>query len=193
MILAKYRDKYLGQRDNRKAYWIEKGFVVGQGVIRQECDAIPHTMQSLQNILETNQQQIKELENHLQAFVAMRDAAVIAIPTIQEKVDEISEQLRVGALNMHKGAEDITQAATHVSSELEVSAQKISGSSEKVASVADTLNQQMQHTSQTLLDSTQSIQTALTEGANQLKTSVADSDRRPSRTHGRGSNERQLS
>ena len=144
-------------------------------VIRQECDAIPHTMQSLQNILETNQQQIKELENHLQAFVAMRDAAVIAIPTIQEKVDEISEQLRVGALNMHKGAEDITQAATHVSSELEVSAQKISGSSEKVASVADTLNQQMQHTSQTLLDSTQSIQTALIEGANQLKASVADS------------------
>jgi len=144
-------------------------------VIRQECDAIPHTMQSLQKILETNQQQIKELENHLQAFVAMRDAAVIAIPTIQEKIDEVSEQLRVGALNMHKGAEDITQAATHVSSELEVSVQKISGSSEKVASATDTLNQQMQQTSQTLLDSTQFIQTALTEGANQLKASVADS------------------
>ena len=144
-------------------------------VIRQECDAIPHTMQSLQKILETNQQQIKELENHLQAFVAMRDAAVIAIPTIQEKIDEVSEQLRVGALNMHKGAEDITQAATHVSSELEVSVQKISGSSEKVASATDTLNQQMQQTSQTLLDNTQFIQTALTEGANQLKASVADS------------------
>ena len=144
-------------------------------VIRQECDAIPHTMQSLQKILETNQQQIKELENHLQAFVAMRDAAVIAIPTIQEKIDEVSEQLRVGALNMHKGAEDITQAATHVSSELEVSVQKISGSSEKVASATDTLNQQMQQTSQTLLDSTQFIQTVLTEGANQLKASVADS------------------
>ena len=53
--------------------------------------------------------------------------------------------------------------------------QKISGSSEKVASATDTLNQQMQQTSQTLLDSTQFIQTALTEGANQLKASVADS------------------
>lgn len=61
--------------------------------IWQECENIPVTMDQLQNVIEINQHQINELHNHLEAFSEVKNAAVNALPTIQEQLNHVGENL----------------------------------------------------------------------------------------------------
>ena len=56
--------------------------------ISENTQAIPTSMEKLNSIMQVNQNQLEELENHLAAFKDMRDKAVEAVPVIKEQVDK---------------------------------------------------------------------------------------------------------
>lgn len=78
--------------------------------IRVETAKIPVHMESLGEVVHVNQHQIAELSRHLEAFVQMRDQAVIAVPHIQQKLEEVGDYLRSGAeqinLELVRGANE---------------------------------------------------------------------------------------
>ncbi|NJM12284.1 MAG: hypothetical protein HC889_10705 [Synechococcaceae cyanobacterium SM1_2_3] len=56
--------------------------------IAKESQQIPATMAQLKTVLVVNQHQLQELSRHLEAFSAMRDKAVEAVPQIREQIDQ---------------------------------------------------------------------------------------------------------
>jgi len=56
--------------------------------ISTEAKAIPQTMNQLKAIIEVNQNQLSQLESHLEAFKEMRDRAVEAVPEIRNQIDQ---------------------------------------------------------------------------------------------------------
>ena len=54
--------------------------------IEHSAQSIPATMENLSQVISANQQQINNLENHLNAFAQLRDIAVEAIPEIQKQI-----------------------------------------------------------------------------------------------------------
>jgi biopolymer transport protein ExbB/TolQ len=61
--------------------------------IEKSTQAIPVTMQGLQEIMTVNQQQIAELGRHLEAFAAIRDRAVEAYPEIRQQLDRVMTEM----------------------------------------------------------------------------------------------------
>lgn len=59
--------------------------------INTESKEIPVTMNLLKTVLETNQHQIQELANHLEAFKDVKEQAVQAFPEIQKHIDKTIE------------------------------------------------------------------------------------------------------
>ncbi|CNK85706.1 type II Zorya anti-phage system protein ZorA2 [Yersinia proxima] len=74
-----------------------RGAVAG---IWEECKEIPLAMAELRDVLQVNQHQIGELSQHLDAFVLLRDKATDAVPAIHEKLNEVGELLKAGALSV---------------------------------------------------------------------------------------------
>ncbi|WP_133622661.1 type II Zorya anti-phage system protein ZorA2 [Erwinia sp. LJJL01] len=74
-----------------------RGAVAG---IWEECKEIPLAMAELRDVLQVNQHQISELSLHLDAFVLLRDKATDAVPAIHEKLNEVGELLKAGALSV---------------------------------------------------------------------------------------------
>lgn len=73
------------------------------GVITENTQAIPEHIGHLQEVITVNQHQLQELGRHLDAFAAVRDRAVEAVPQIREQVDltlngvkEAGEKLATG-------------------------------------------------------------------------------------------------
>lgn len=89
--------------------------------IWQECENIPLTMNDLKDILEVNQHQINGLEQHLEAFVSMRDAAVEAVPTIQEKIEEVADQLSQSSSTLQEKLKGTAEALVLGSNEMKAS------------------------------------------------------------------------
>lgn len=69
-------------------------------VISEHCKSIPVTMTELQSIIQTNQHQLAELERHLEAFVLMRDQAIIAVPLLREGIEGIGSLMTSSADNL---------------------------------------------------------------------------------------------
>ncbi len=65
--------------------------------IRVETAKIPVHMESLGEVVHINQHQIAELTRHLEVFGQMRDQAVVAVPEIQQKLEDVADYLRAGA------------------------------------------------------------------------------------------------
>lgn len=61
--------------------------------ISEESKAIPSAMADLKTIMEINQHQLSELENHLKAFETMKDKAVEAVPEIRKQVSETVNEI----------------------------------------------------------------------------------------------------
>lgn len=88
--------------------------------IWEECKEIPLAMAELKTVLEVNQHQISVLQRHLETFVQMRDAAVQAVPTIQQKVEEIGDLLQAGATGLQSSLERTGQELLANSSKMQV-------------------------------------------------------------------------
>ncbi|WP_144774164.1 MULTISPECIES: MotA/TolQ/ExbB proton channel family protein [unclassified Luteimonas] len=89
------------------------GGAIGQ--IKEDCARIPASMDELREVIEVNQHQIRELQRHLEAFVAMRNEAVSAVPEIRAQIANMVESLDEAASDMSTALTDRSeQFATHV-------------------------------------------------------------------------------
>jgi len=71
--------------------------------ISEGTKEIPTIMQNLQKIIETNQHQISELENHLNAFKEVKQQAVQAFPEIQKHIDKIIKDIALSSQKTSDG------------------------------------------------------------------------------------------
>lgn len=88
--------------------------------IWQECKEIPVAMGELKSVLEVNQHQIAELQRHLESFVQMRDAALQAVPMIQEKIEQIGDLMHTGASSLQEKLEHTGQQMLENSNKMQV-------------------------------------------------------------------------
>lgn len=103
--LVDWQDNYKTQVEQMSEQYQQSvdSLVVTRGAVAgiwEECKEIPLAMAALRDVLQVNQHQISELSRHLDAFVLLRDKATDAVPTIHEKLDEVGELLKAGALNV---------------------------------------------------------------------------------------------
>jgi chromosome segregation ATPase len=68
--------------------------------IGERCASIPGVMETLREVLEVNQHQLKQLQDHLGAFAQLRDRAIEAVPEVQRVVVGVAEQLSTAAVEM---------------------------------------------------------------------------------------------
>lgn len=105
--------------------------------IREETARIPGDMQALGEVLAVNQHQIAELDRHLDAFVKMREQAVIAVPQIQTKLEEVGQQLLVGAQQVNetliKGSQDFENSVKQTNQAMVENAKVIASGSENIS------------------------------------------------------------
>lgn len=91
--LVEWQERYRQQLEQMIAHYAQGVQAITQieasvGHIADESQQIPTTMAQLKSVLLTNQHQIDELSRHLEAFSAMRDKAVEAVPQIREQIDQ---------------------------------------------------------------------------------------------------------
>ena len=112
-----------------------KGAVVE---IKEQTGRIPGDMQALANVINVNQHQIQELSRHLEAFMALRQQAVLAVPEIQQKLEEVGQQLRDGAENMRtvilEGAADFGEHVKSANFSIEHMAKDVALKTESISS-----------------------------------------------------------
>ena len=79
-----------------------------QGIerIKNDCETIPQTMESLAGMVKASNEQLDELSERLRAFSDMKQQAVDAFPTIKANLDKIGEDLSSSAKGF-EGLEEI--------------------------------------------------------------------------------------
>lgn len=105
--------------------------------IKEQTGRIPDDMKALATVITVNQNQIEELTRHLEAFMALRQQAIVAVPEIQQKLEEIGNQLRDGAEKMHsvmlKGAVEFGDQVTRTNSNIENMAKEVALKTETIS------------------------------------------------------------
>lgn len=106
------------------------------GSIENHCQSIPSAIGQLTPVLQTNQHQIQELQRHLEAFVALRDQAVRAVPEMQQHMDaitkQLSEKMHEVATKMHDGAQEFGRSVDHTNTALTEASHVISSHTEQI-------------------------------------------------------------
>lgn len=106
------------------------------GSIENHCQSIPSAIGQLTPVLQTNQHQIQELQRHLEAFVALRDQAVRAVPEMQQHMDaitkQLSEKMHEVAAKMHEGAQEFGRSVDHTNTALTEASHVISSQTEQI-------------------------------------------------------------
>lgn len=108
--------------------------------IKEQTGRIPADMQALSNVLSVNQNQIAELGRHLEAFMALRQQAIQAVPDIQKKLEEIGEKLRDGADKMNAV---ILEGATEFGDKITKANHSISSMAQDVAQKAESISSEL--------------------------------------------------
>ncbi|SCX52274.1 hypothetical protein [Nitrosospira sp. Nsp1] len=143
--------------------------------IRQETSRIPVDMQFLGEVLQVNQHQIRELTNHLDVFVKMRDQAITAVPTIQLQLQEVGNQMKAGAEQMRlvllEGATDFKDSVTGINQSLVKTGNEISTHSESIS-------EELTNSLDLLALNTERIQTGITSTIATTMDSVEDHTRK---------------
>lgn len=71
--------------------------------INHETQTIPETMANLKTVMEVNQHQIMELSRHLEAFKALKEQAVKAVPEMQVYVEKTMKDITSASQKAHEG------------------------------------------------------------------------------------------
>lgn len=139
--------------------------------IRQETARIPTDMQQLGTVLTVNQHQIGELSRHLGAFVTMRDQAVLAVPQIQQHLEQVGQQL-------HSGAEKVNSVLLQGSEQFQHSVQLTNSSmieaGKNVATQAEIISKEMSDALTLLQLNTERIRTGVTTTISEVMTQVEE-------------------
>jgi len=164
--LVVWQDNYKGQVEQMGEQYAEGVKAIGHTrelvhAIQEDTSKIPHTMESLNDLLETSQHQLAELERHLEAFRDMRDRAVEAVPQIKTQVDAI--------------VEDVSNAARE-------SGQRISSVTENMEQALITGFEDFQNnvsrTNEGLVSASDTLATSSMEISGQLNTSISEINER---------------
>jgi len=138
--------------------------------ISNESKAIPETMTNLKEVMEVNQHQLSELENHLEAFKDMRDKAVEAVPEIRKQIDETVKTI----------ADSVESASTHYK-ELLTESDKyiqshITSSNDLLDKFVTNTNDGVETIGKKLAESAQNVEKVIVEGATGFSESVTSSN-----------------
>lgn len=162
--LVEWQSQYMRQLDEMSIQYAEgvkaiDATRVAVEVIQNETASIPTNMQALAGVLEVNQHQIKELTSHLETFVAMRDQAIVAVPEIQKKLEEVGRQL-------HDGAERVNQVLIEGSDQFKLSVQHTNDSmmeaGKNVATQSEIISKELTDAFLLLESNTERIRTGVT-------------------------------
>lgn len=82
--------------------------------ISTSSKSIPDSMSNLEKIITTNQHQVDELSNHLEAFKDIRDKAVEAVPEIRTQIDTTIKGIHEASLGLIKGVTSSTDKMSSV-------------------------------------------------------------------------------
>jgi chromosome segregation ATPase len=138
--------------------------------ISSESKAIPETMTNLKQVMEVNQHQLSELENHLEAFKGIRDRAVEAVPEIRKQIDEtvktISKSVEL-ANNHYK--ELLTESDKYIQNHIATSNNLL----EKFVTNA---NDGVETIGKKLAESAQNVEKVIIEGSTSFADSVTKSN-----------------
>ncbi len=121
--------------------------------ISNETKAIPQTMQKLQQIIQVNQHQINELEEHLSAFSAIRDRAVEALPEIRTHIDTAVDGMKSASNSMTQG----------ITSSTEIMQKAIANGAEELMQSSSKVNASLEESSTIITDTSKNIHSTLTK------------------------------
>jgi DNA anti-recombination protein RmuC len=134
--------------------------------ISQESKAIPETMTDLKQIMEVNNHQLSELENHLAAFKDIRDKAVEAVPEIRKQIDDTVKTI----------AESVESASSHYNALLTESDKyiqsHISASNDLLDKFVSNSKEGVEIIGEKLAESATKVEKVITGGAEQFETQV---------------------
>ena len=74
--------------------------------ISEESKVIPTSMEALKSVMEVNQHQLNELEQHLEAFKDIRDKAVEALPEITTHIDATVDGMKTASEQLSEGVKN---------------------------------------------------------------------------------------
>ena len=112
-------------------------------VISERLENIPDVTEKIQSILETNQNQISNLEGQLDAFNKMKDNATEAMPQIEKRLNEMTDTLNrsiSGQMDNLKNMND------NMKSNIETTNESIKNAIYEQLAAIKTVNEQTQET-----------------------------------------------
>ena len=103
--------------------------------ISEKTQLIPQTMRDLHEVVTTNQEQLKDLERHLEAFKDMRDRAVEAVPEIRRQVEDTVSDISGAVTTANSHYKDLlTESDRYIQNHIQTSEsllEKFSSETEK--------------------------------------------------------------
>lgn len=138
--------------------------------ISAESKAIPEAMANLKQVIELNQGELSKLENHLNAFKDIRDRAVEAVPEIRRQIDMTVSEITnsVLAVNDHYKVL-ITESDKYVQQHIQASNELLDKFVTNTKLGVDTIGER-------LLESSQKVEKAVSEGADEFRARVSESN-----------------
>lgn len=125
--------------------------------ISTHSKSIPESMSNLEIVINTNQNQVEELNRHLEVFKDMRDKAVEAVPAIKEQVE--------------KTLEGFSNASNEIMTNIASSTDKISIT---LVQNAENFADNVSKTNGALIDSSDTLKSSSTEIREQLDATILD-------------------
>ncbi|MRI34244.1 hypothetical protein EOPP23_14715 [Endozoicomonas sp. OPT23] len=161
--------------------------------ISDKTQLIPETMRDLHDVMTVNQQQLGELEQHLEAFKDMRDKAVEAVPEIRRQVEETVTDISaaVTTANTHykelltesdryiqnhiQTSEDLLgKFSTETEKGIEVVGKTIDSAATEFTNNTARTNESLQTSSDYLQKQTETIKQHLSDTVSELNSTVRD-------------------
>lgn len=137
--------------------------------ISEQTQAIPAVMNDLREIMTVNQQQISELNRHLDAFRDMRDKAVEAVPQIREQIDLIISEV---TKSVKKASDHYQELLTGSDTYIRNHAETTQGLLEKFTTQTTQATDEFGNRVATVVNT---VQEQVAEGATALKNQLLDS------------------
>jgi len=150
-------------------------------IISDKSAHIPETMNNLKQVMEVNQHQVEELERHLEAFKDMRDRAVEAVPEIRKQVEATVTEIAhsVAVANEHYTTlltESDQYIKQHVDASNQLLEQFVANTQDGITAVKTGLIEGTQLIGEELKKSTAEVKGVITEGADQFKQAVSETN-----------------
>lgn len=137
--------------------------------ISSESRAIPQTMNDLKAIIEVNQNQLTQLEDHLGAFKDIRDRAVEAVPEIRRQIDQTVKEVSdsVASASTHYQTL-LTESDKYIQSHVQASSELLDQFVSNTKVGVDTIGIKIAESASSFVDKVQRTNEGLQETANHV-------------------------